>query len=128
VQGGLLYLALVAPFGLWAVAAWTRRAGTGPSALPALALAAGVVAFGITAISNQLSRDVEARADVTALRLTGDPEAFIAFQRRIALRNLSDVDPPGWSAFLRTHPSTLERIGLAVSLRQAARSRTPAGS
>jgi STE24 endopeptidase len=126
-RGGLLFLALVAPAGLYAVALWGRRAPAGPAALPALALAAGVVSFGITAVSNQLSRDVEARADATALELTRDPAAFTAFQQRIAVRNLSDVDPPGWSAFLRTHPTTVERLGFAATW-SAAPTRTPGGS
>jgi len=70
----------------------------------------------ITTISNQLSRSVEARADSYALTLTGEPEPFISFERRIALRNLSDPDPPGWQTFLlATHPPTLERIGIGVA-------------
>ena len=44
----------------------------------------------ITTISNQLSRRIEARADSFALTLTGEPEPFISFEKRIAMRNLSD--------------------------------------
>jgi STE24 endopeptidase len=68
----------------------------------------------ITAISNQLSRAVEARADSYSLELTGQPETLIDFQRRIAVKNVSDPDPPRIARFLLgTHPTTLERIGLA---------------
>lgn len=132
--GGLLFLALVAPAGLWAAAVWTRRMAPegGAQALPALALAVTVISLGITWVSNDLSRKVEARADATALRLTRDPEAFIDFHRRLAIANVSDVDPPGWTVFLRTHPPTMERIGAAVSFRSPRRSavprRTPGGS
>jgi STE24 endopeptidase len=67
-------------------------------------------------ISNQLSRSVEARADLYALRLTQEPQAFISFEKRIALRNLSDPDPPKWRTFLlATHPPTIERIGIGVA-------------
>ena len=40
--------------------------------------------------------------------------ASIDLQVRLAERNLSDVDPPGWAiALFGTHPTTLERIGSA---------------
>jgi STE24 endopeptidase len=120
VPNGLLFLSIVAPFGLYAVAQLTRRlapAGEpGPATLPALALGLVVMTTTIATISNQLSRDVEARADSYALTLTGEPEPFISFERRIALRNLSDPDPPGWQTFLlATHPPTIERIGIGVA-------------
>ena len=61
---------------------------------------------------NQLSRAVEARADAFALELTGEPETFIGFQRRIAIKNVSDPDPPGWRSFLLgTHPPTSSGSG-----------------
>lgn len=120
VPNGLLYLAIVAPFGLFAVAQLTRRLAPdgqpGPAALPALALSLAVMATTITTISNQLSREVEARADSYALTLTGEPEPFISFEKRIALRNLSDPDPPDWQTFLlATHPPTIDRIGIGVA-------------
>jgi len=121
VPNGLLYVAIVAPFGLLAVAQLTRRlapdgAEPGPAILPALALSLFVMTTTITTISNQLSRQVEARADSYALTLTGEPEPFIGFERRIALRNRSDPDPPGWqTALLATHPPTIERIGIGVA-------------
>ncbi|MDP1848045.1 MAG: M48 family metallopeptidase [Solirubrobacteraceae bacterium] len=121
VPHGLLYVAIVAPFGLLAVAQLTRRlapagAEPGPAILPALALSLFVMTTTITTISNQLSRQVEARADSYALTLTGEPEPFIGFEKRIALRNLSDPDPPGWqTALLATHPPAIERIGIGVA-------------
>ena len=120
VPNGLLYLAVVSPFGLFAVAQVTRRFapdGTpGPAALPALALALVVMTTTITTVSNQLSRAVEARADSYALTLTDEPEPFISFEKRIALRNLSDPDPPDWQTFLlATHPPAIERIGIGVA-------------
>ena len=76
----------------------------------------------ITTISNQLSRDVEARADSYALTLTGDAQPFISFEKRIALRNLSDPDPPDWQTFLlATHPPTIERIGIGVAYERGER-------
>jgi STE24 endopeptidase len=126
VPNGLLYLAIVAPFGLFAVAQFTRRFAPdgqpGPAALPALALGLVVMTTTIMTISNQLSRDVEARADSYALTLTDEPEPFISFEKRIALRNLSDPDPPDWQTFLlATHPPTIERIGIGVAYERGAR-------
>jgi STE24 endopeptidase len=119
---GLLYLAIVAPFGLFAVARLTGRLAPpeilrpGPAVLPALALSITVMATTLTTISNQLSREVEARADSFALRLTGEPKPFISFERRIAVRNLADPDPPEWQTFLlATHPPVLQRIGMGVA-------------
>jgi len=130
VPHGLLYLAIVAPFGLFAAAQVTRRLAPDPAreraaaSVPALALSVAVLVPVITAISNQLSRDVEARADTYALELTGEPQTFIEFERRIAVRNVSDPDPPGWrTAIFATHPPTIERIGIGVSWSRGARAR-----
>jgi len=122
VQQGLLYLALVAPPGAFAV---SRLAGPQPS-LPALVAAATVVSAPIGVVANGLSRAIERRADAYALHATGDAETFVGFQRRIALKNVADPDPPRWlSLLLGTHPSTVERIGLAVALTT---DRSPGGS
>jgi STE24 endopeptidase len=61
---------------------------------------------------------VEASADSFALELTHDPTDFIKFQRRIALQNVADPDPPElFQALLGTHPTTLERIGAGAAFR-----------
>lgn len=117
VPNGLLFLAIVAPAGLFAVSRIVRRLDrgsvAGPQTVPALALAIGLVATPVTWTSNQLSRDVEARADSYSLRLTGEPQTFIRFERNIAVRNVADPEPPSWRTFLfATHPPTLERIGI----------------
>jgi len=120
VPRGLLYLALVAPLSLLAASMLTERlapnvpGGAGPHVMPSLALSLALVSAPVTVVSNQLSRRVEARADSFSLRLTHSPGPFISFERRIALRNIADPDPPGWVEFLLgTHPSTVQRIGIA---------------
>jgi STE24 endopeptidase len=119
VRRGLLWLAIVAPFGMWAAALLAERlapprAALGPRAVPAVALSLALVVPVLTIVSNQLSRDVERRADAFSLDLTRDPRTFIAFQRRITVNNVSDPDPPALVHFLLgTHPSTIERIGIA---------------
>jgi STE24 endopeptidase len=127
VPRGLLYVLLVAPAGLFAVAALTRRLAPpeprpGPSVLPALALSLAVVSFGVTVIANQLSRRIEARADSYSLRLTDAPAPFIGFEKGIALRNVADPDPPGWLVFLLgTHPPAVDRIGIAKAFEAGSR-------
>jgi STE24 endopeptidase len=124
VPNGLLFLALVAPAGMFAVARLAERLGParGPGAVPPLALALAIVVPLVTTVSLQLSRRVEARADSYSLTLTGQPDAFIGFEKRIALRNVSDPDPPAWrTALFATHPPTLERIGIAEAYRRGER-------
>ncbi|HWT91397.1 MAG TPA: M48 family metalloprotease [Solirubrobacteraceae bacterium] len=125
VPHGLLWVALVAFPGMFAVAAMTRRLApaaarrgdaSAAAAIPALAVSIAIVVPVITAISNQLSRDVEARADSYSLQLTDEPEAFIAFEKRLSVRNVSDPDPAAWKTWwLGTHPPTIERIGIGVA-------------
>jgi STE24 endopeptidase len=118
-RNGLLWVAIVAPFGMWAAALLAERlaprdAPLGPRAVPAVALSLALLVPPLGWISNQLSRDVERRADAFALELTRDPRTFEAFQARIARQNVSDPDPPALSRFLfGTHPTTLERLGQA---------------
>jgi Zn-dependent protease with chaperone function len=119
VRNGLIWLAIVAPFGTWAAAALAERlaprdAAFGPRAVPAVALSLALAVPVITIVSNQLSRDVERRADAFSLELTHDPRTFIAFQQRIAVKNVADPEPPAVARFLLgTHPSTMQRIGQA---------------
>jgi STE24 endopeptidase len=132
VAHGLLYLAIVAPAGMLAAAEMTRRlspqakdgAGrAGPGTLPALTLSLGILSMATTIIANQLSRRVEARADAYALRLTGAPEPFIGFERRITLQNVGEPEPPAWyQALFGTHPTTAQRIGTALGFQRGASS------
>ena len=132
---GLLWIALVAPAAMfltqvlaeraWASGATDEGAGGGspgarlpatPAALPALALALAFAWFAVGSAGNVLSRLVEARADGFALRLTADPEAFIALERGLAVSNLTEPDPPyAWHLLLGTHPTTTERIGFGLT-------------
>ncbi len=121
VRRGLAFAALVAmPSALatsWVYELLPGEAGT-PAGLPGLALAAGTACAPVGLIASRLSRAIERRADAYALELTRAPEAFVAFERRIALQNLADIDPPRWlQALLASHPSTAERIGAAVAFR-----------
>ncbi len=97
--------------------ALTRRRLPGPAdpAVVPVVLAMAAVALLLTApIQNGISRQIETRADVDALRTTQDATAFVGLQRRLALRSLADPTPPAWSQFwFGSHPPTLKRMALA---------------
>jgi len=119
---GLAWLALVAPAGTFLTQALAERfagreLGT-PAGLPAIALAVALAGLGLGMASNALSRPVEARADSFALELTNDPTDFVRFERRIAIRNISDPDPPSlFQILFGTHPTDMERIGIGEAFR-----------
>ena len=118
----LAYAAIAAPTAALAVQrlSWQLSPERGTArALPALALAAAVVAAPTGLIGNRLSRAVERRADAYSLELSGSPEAFVSFERAVALQNVADLRPPRWvTSLLASHPPTLERIGAAVAYAQ----------
>jgi STE24 endopeptidase len=67
-------------------------------------------------VQSGISRVIETRADVDALAATTDPDAFAGLHRRLALRSLADPTPPRLSQWVfGTHPTVLQRIGLAES-------------
>lgn len=123
IRRGILYVVIVAPLGMLFVrelgGALVDRAGAdpgSPAAVPAYLLAITVAVFVLNVPGNSLSREIERGADEFALELTDDPAGLIALQKRLARANLSDPDPPGWATdLLATHPTTLERIGSALT-------------
>jgi STE24 endopeptidase len=133
---GLLFVAISTPLALLAAAqlagALARRSGAEPglpSFLPALALSVALASFAVGVVGNQLSRGVERKADTDALELTGDPGSMVALHQRLADRNLSDPDPPAWASFLfGSHPTALERIGMAKAYEHDASSASRPGA
>ena len=85
-----------------------------PRSLALVLFAIAAVSFLTSPVQCLVSRRVEARADVHSLEITGNHAAFVASERRLAVTNLADLDPhPVLYAFFYTHPTTLERIGIA---------------
>jgi Zn-dependent protease with chaperone function len=122
VPRGLLFLALIAPAGMLAVQRIAERlapGARGADLVPALTLAVALVAFAGQVAGSYVSRGVEARADAFALHLTDDADAFISLERRLALNNISDPDPPKLTQLLfGTHPTTLDRLGYGETYRR----------
>ena len=115
-------LAVIVLFLLTGWSALLSRAGVesaGDPGVIALILAIiAVLTLVVSPVESLISRRIEARADVHALNLTRDDagesaDVFARMQKRLAIRNLSDLDPPGWYyAWFYTHPTTPERLAL----------------
>jgi STE24 endopeptidase len=123
VARGVAYAALVSPAAALAMQrlSWELSPERGTAgALPALILSALLVGAPTGLIGNRLSRALERRSDDYSLALTAAPQAFISFERAVALQNLADLKPPRWlTSLMATHPPTAERIGAAVSYSEA---------
>jgi STE24 endopeptidase len=102
-----------------------RRTGTEGlatvTAVPLVLALSALATFAAAPIENGISRQIEIRADVEALRFTGDSDAFIAMQQRLAIRSLADPTPPAWSHWwFGSHPTTLERVAIARRMAESA--------
>ncbi|WP_278256226.1 M48 family metalloprotease [Nocardioides convexus] len=104
---GIGLLGLLVPLG-------ERRGREAVPRVPAVLALAALATVLSAPLQNSVSRQIENRADQTALEQTRDPQAFVALQRRLALRSHADPTPPAWSQFwFGSHPTVLQRIGLA---------------
>ncbi len=106
--GGLLGLVLAA----------ARRRGApaaGEAAVVPLVLALAALALFVSSpVSNAVSRQLETRADVDAVRATGDVTAFVRMQQQLAVRSLADPTPPAFGQlWFASHPGVLTRIAVA---------------
>lgn len=90
-----------------------REVGAVPMLLALVAIATVLT----SPVHNSISRQIEARADVDALRATNAPQPFAALQRRLAVKSLADPTPPAWSQWwFGSHPTVLERIAIAQQI------------
>jgi STE24 endopeptidase len=108
----------VASRGLDAGAAWAGLGGPADLAgLPLLGLIVMALGLGALPLANGWSRRVERQADDFALRMAGNPHAFITAMERLADLNLAERAPhPVKEFFLYSHPSIARRIARARRL------------
>ena len=101
------------------------RAATGPSkrfgppeSVPLYLVAVLAAAVLCGPLHNQIRQRRERAADLYAIDLTGDPDAFISVRQRVAIENLSPIHPP-WlvRTLLAGHPSAAEAIAEAYKWR-----------
>jgi STE24 endopeptidase len=90
-----------------------------PEVVPLLLALIAVGTLLASPVQNTISRAVEARADRASLEATRDYRGFERMQVQLSKRSLSDDDPPALSQFwFGSHPTVLQRIGLARALEQ----------
>ncbi len=91
-----------------------------PAVVPVIMALSVLAAFAAEPVVNTVSRQIEARADLHSLELTRDPETFIDLHRRLAVTNLSHLQPSRALAFwFSGHPTALDRIAAAEVWRAA---------
>jgi STE24 endopeptidase len=113
-QVGWLALFLVPALGL--IALFTRRRGglAQPEAVPVALLVLVVAQLVAAPALNAVTRRQEAAADWAALEATHDPAAGREVMRQLAIKSLSDPDPPSWVYGLyEDHPTIMQRIEMA---------------
>jgi len=82
--------------------------------LPLLGLCTLLLFNAAQPLRNAYSREQEREADRFALMATGNPEAFISMQVKLARRNQADVRPSRLvELWLFSHPPVAERIAMA---------------
>ena len=127
---GLAAVAVIA-FAAFALVAWLTHAMLarfGPrwgiatvgdlAAMPLVLAMVSLVSWGLSPLTNALSRGVEHEADVFALELTHDNDAGARAFLKLAATNKSDPEPAAWvKVALFTHPPLAERIRFALDYR-----------
>jgi len=110
--------------GLLALLAVIRvTVGTRPTVahLPMVFLIWSLAAILSLPVSNAISRGFEREADRIALELGQDPSAWISLEKRLAGKNLADVNPHTLVKVIAfTHPPILERIATAEGAKPGA--------
>ena len=104
--------------GLWLLFQWAELLATigadgpgDPRVIPFVLFAGTVAELALRPFGLALSRRWERDADRFSLELTGDPEAYEATHRNLAVSNLGDLDPPKAAyVFFFSHPSAPERV------------------
>ncbi|WP_205474700.1 M48 family metallopeptidase [Nocardioides sp. SYSU D00038] len=85
-----------------------------PRTVPRLLALVAIGTLLASPVQNAVSRQIELRADVDALRATRDPAAFVDMQTELARRSLADPTPPALAQWwFGSHPRALLRIALA---------------
>ncbi|MEJ7741943.1 MAG: M48 family metallopeptidase [Nocardioidaceae bacterium] len=94
------------------------KSAADPAVVPIVLALSVLVGLASAPVVNTISRQVEARADLHSLQLTGDPDTFIDLHRRLAVTNLSHLEPnPILSFWFDSHPATLDRLAAAETWR-----------
>jgi STE24 endopeptidase len=92
------------------------REAADPASTPLLMLVLAVLSFAGNPVGNAISRELEHRADVYSLEVTGDGEAAALAFEKLGTQNLADPDPALiWKILFADHPTIQERVDFARS-------------
>lgn len=95
------------------------RTPSDPAGIPLVLLFYFVGSWIAMPLQNGISRQFERQADLTALDLAQQPDAFIAAERRLVRDNIGNVAPTPWNVWLfATHPTSVEAIRMAHEWRK----------
>ncbi len=82
--------------------------------MPLMILMFGAFSFFISPALNAISRGMEMNADITALELTRNPQAFISAMTKLTDQNLSEAQPNRiFEVLFHDHPAYIRRVELA---------------
>ena len=114
-SASLFVTGYVAALSLDLLGPWLHLRGPAdPAGAPLLLFVAGAVSFFVLPLGNAVSRAQERRADRFALRLTGNPTAFVTAMKRLGQQNLAEERPSRLARWLfYSHPPLGERIAAA---------------
>ena len=100
----------------WGVSKFGFNGVADLAAMPLLVLALGFYGLVTMPVENAYSRWREMRADLYALKATGNGDAYASALVRLANQNLSEIDPEPWvELFFHSHPALGKRIDNARS-------------
>ena len=85
-----------------------------PGSLPLFLALFAVIQTGTGLLSAGLSRHHEREADLEALRLLRDPGAMVDVWKRMAPKNIADLEPTWWKRLTASHPDAAERMAFAA--------------
>jgi len=85
-----------------------------PGSLPLFLALFALLTTGTSLLTSALSRHHEREADLEALRLLRDPGAMVDVWKRMAPKNIADLEPTWWKRINASHPDAPERMAFAA--------------
>jgi STE24 endopeptidase len=104
---------------IWAQSAFGIYGPSDPAGLPLVLLCGFLGSWLAMPLSCAVSRQFERQADMMALKLARQPDAFINAEKKLSIDNIGNVAPTPWNVWLfATHPPAVERIQMAEEWRR----------
>lgn len=121
-SGFLTVLFVVAGYAVEPLSLALGMGGLTAPALPLLLLLYVGIGLPLLPLYRAISRQWERDCDSFALKLTGNAAAFITAFRKLADRNMADLEPPRWVYYFQySHPPVPERVAMAERFAAGAR-------